>query len=110
MANQFKQRTINGQSKTTSTVVTADAAYTVKVTDNLIILNSAAGDKVLTLPTPEAITRVTISMQTCSGGSYTATIRGGTLTFNAIYETAVIVYDTSFDGWIAQSLVGATVV
>lgn len=111
MSNQFLPRTINGFSKTTPTSVTADAAYTVKVTDNLILLASTAGTKVLTLPTTtDSIVRITIRMTANTGGDYTAVVVGGTLTFNAANETAVIINNPPTGSWIVESLLGATIV
>jgi len=111
MSNQFLPRTINGEPKTTATSVTADAAYTVKTTDNLILLASTAGTKVLTLPvTTDSISRVTIVMTANTGGEYTASVLGGTLTFNAPNETATIVSNPPTGNWIVESLVGATIV
>lgn len=111
MSNQFLPRTINGFPKTTPTTVTADAAYTVKITDNLILLSSTAATKVLTLPTPtDSIVRITIVMVANTGGEYTAAVLGGTLTFNAVNETATIVNNPLTTTWIVESLVGATII
>lgn len=111
MSNQFLPRTINGFPKTTPTSVTADAAYTVKVTDNVILIASTAAVKVLTLPTTtDSIVRITIVMTANTGGSYTAAVLGGTLTFDAQYETATIISNPPTGSWIVESLKGATVV
>jgi hypothetical protein len=112
MSNQFQQRSINSvPQKTTATTVTADTAYTVKVTDSLILLASTAATKVLTLPTTtDSLVRITIRMVSNTGGDYTATVVGGTLTFNAANEIATIINNPPTGAWIVESLIGATIV
>ena len=77
----------------------------------MILLASTAGTKVLTLPTTtNEIVRITIRMTANTGGDYTATVVGGTLTFNAANEIATIISVPPTGTWVVESLIGATIV
>ena len=111
---KLNQRTINLSQKTRPTTVTQDANYTVSLYDKYIILDSTAtgGAKVLTLPTvKDFVQQIMIRMNARTGGSYTAAVTGGTLTFDASGESAIIVSNPiSGQGWQVISLNGATIV
>ncbi len=109
---KLNQRTINACQKTRPTTVVQDAAYTVKPYDKYIVLDSlAAGAKVLTLPTMNAVQQIMIRMNARVAGSYTAVVTGGTLTFDAAGESAIIASNPITGlGWQVISLNGATIV
>ena len=108
---KLNQRTINACQKTRPTTVTQDAAYTVKPYDKYIVLDSTAAAKVLTLPTMNAVQQIMIRMNARTGGSYTAAVTGGTLTFDAAGESAIIASNPITGlGWQVIALNGATIV
>lgn len=111
---KLNQRTINQCQKTRPTTVTQDTSYTVSMYDKYIILDSTAtgGAKVLTLPTvKDFVQQIMIRMNARTGGSYTAAVTTGTLTFDAAGESAIIVSNPiSGLGWQVISLNGATIV
>lgn len=53
---------------------------------------------------------VPIRLALASGGEYNIPVTGGTLTFNATSESAVIVRNAANDGWLVMDLNGATIV
>lgn len=110
---KLNQRTINACQKTRPTTVTQDSNYTVKPYDKYIILDSTAagGAKVLTLPTMNAVQQIMIRMNARTAGSYTAAVSGGTLTFDAASESAIIASNPITGlGWQVIALNGATIV
>jgi hypothetical protein len=112
MSNHLQQRSINLIPETFITTVAADAVYTIKPLDNYILISSTAAVKAITLPVTTSIQRVTISMAANAGGSYTAAVVEGTLTFDAIDETATIISVPTVGSttWRVESLRGATIV
>lgn len=108
---KLNQRTINACQKTRPTTVTQDAAYTIKPYDKYIILDSTVGVKILTPPTMNAVQQIMIRMNARTGGSYTMAVTGGTLTFDAAAESAIVASNPITGlGWQVIALNGATIV
>lgn len=112
MPLQHTQRTINSDRKTQPRVIPVDTNFTLGAYDKLISISSTA-DTVKTISPVVAdfvAGPITINMTARVAGSYTMAVPNGTLTFNAVNESATLISNPITDIWIVQSLNGATVV
>lgn len=93
--------------------VAQDAAATITgTTCALYLVDSTSGTKVIDDSDPSIYAGqiVPIRLALASGGEYNIPVTGGTLTFNATSESAVIVRNAANDGWLVMDLNGATIV
>ncbi len=91
----------------------ADAVPNLIAGVNRVVLTSTTGTKVITTQTSGATAvtegqRIAFVAPTVSGGSYTLAVTGGTLTFNAAGEGAIV--ERRGSAWIVVGLGTATVV
>ncbi len=90
----------------------ADAACAILASTTEINLTvTAAGTVVISTSAAEPGQMVFIrAAAVAGGGSYTLAVTGGTLTFSATAEAAMVRRNTADDAWVVYSLVGATIV
>lgn len=91
-------------------VASDGAAAILTATGGIYLAASASGDKAITTTSSHAGQKVNIFLLAASGGSYTLAVEGGTLTFNAASESAVVQRTAEDDAWIVVGLSGATIV
>jgi hypothetical protein len=91
-------------------VASDGAAAILNTTKAIYLAESTAATKVIAVTSRFANQRVEIRLAAASGGEYTLAVTGGTLTFNAANESAVIYRDNADAAWLVLNLNGATVV
>ena len=91
-----------------SRTVTANANVTLDEgdADGLVLISATTGSMTITRGTLPAGKMCTVLMTARSGGSYAATVRGGTVTLDAANERVVLMWDGTSLSHLA--LVGAT--
>ena len=93
-------------------VIAEDGALALADTDRTIELTNvtAAGDVTITTASANPGQQVWIKLVAADANGYELAVTGGTLTFNAADESALIVRNDDDDAWVVFALFGATIV
>jgi hypothetical protein len=91
-------------------IIGANAAFAIADTDHYVLLEGVTDAIGITTATANPGQPVWIRLEAFTGNAYTLAVGGGTLTFNAAEEAALIVRNAADAAWEVQCLIGATIV